>query len=115
MIVRCAPYTMRDFIAASSVQSEQVQKVLCASRNVLTARLPLARRACNADRNVATKNAGRYLHDLTRRRVIETSAMGLPNLQPSKICYSRQISPYGDAHHERPGTPKYSPASLATS
>ena len=47
MIVRCAPDTVKDFIAASSVQSEQVQKVLCASRNVLTARLPLARRACN--------------------------------------------------------------------
>jgi len=40
MIVRCAPDSMKDFMAASSVQSERVQKVLCASRNVLTARLP---------------------------------------------------------------------------
>jgi hypothetical protein len=40
--------------------------------------LPSARRACDADRNAATKNAGRYLHDLTRRRVIEIKGMGSP-------------------------------------
>ena len=34
----------------------------------------------NADRNAATKNAGTYLHDLTRRRVIETNGMGSPEL-----------------------------------
>jgi len=76
MIVRCAPDTMKFFTAASSVQSER--KVLRASFNTLTARLPLARRACSADRNAAIKNAGSYLHDLTRKRVIEMSGMYPP-------------------------------------
>jgi hypothetical protein len=52
--------------------------VLRASFNTLTARLPLARRACSADRNAAIKNAGSYLHDLTRKRVIEMSGMYPP-------------------------------------
>src|ERR1700726_2455459 len=91
MIVRWAPETMKDFMATSSVQREHVQKVLCASRSMVTARLSLARRAWNADRNAATENAGRYLHDLTRRRVIETSGMGPPQLvRPN----SRWMSPY---------------------
>jgi hypothetical protein len=78
MITRCAPDTMNAVMAASSVQSERVQKVLRASRNMPTARLPLARRACSADRSAATKNAGKYRHDLTRKRVIETCGMCLP-------------------------------------
>src|ERR1700738_1502204 len=58
---------------------------------MLTARLPLARRACNADRNAATKNAGRYLHDLTRRRVIETSAMGHPRKRVLVVALSSRL------------------------
>jgi hypothetical protein len=75
-------------MAASSVHSERVQKVLCASRNMVTARLPLARRAWNADRNAATENPRRYLHDLTRRRVIETSGMVLPKIVTTRASYS---------------------------
>jgi Ni/Co efflux regulator RcnB len=71
---------MKALIAASSVQAERVQKAPRASRRVLKARLPSARRACDADRNAATKNAGRYLHDLTRKRVIETKGMYAPGL-----------------------------------
>ena len=78
MIVRCTPDTMKCFMAASSVQSERVQKVLRASFNTLTARLPLAHRACSAARNAAIKNVGKYLHDLTRKRVIEMSGMFPP-------------------------------------
>jgi hypothetical protein len=69
---------MMALIAASSVQTDRVQKAPRASRKILKARLPAARRACDADRNAATKNAGRYLHDLTRRRVIEIKGMGSP-------------------------------------
>jgi len=67
-------------MAASSVQSERVQNVLCASRKTLTARLPFARRACNADRNAAIENAGRNLHDLTRKRVIEMSGIMISSI-----------------------------------
>jgi len=80
MAARCAPAVMKALIAASSVQTERVQKAPRASRRVLKARLPSARRACDADRNAATKNAGRYLHDLTRKRVIETKGMYAPGL-----------------------------------
>lgn len=80
MAARCAPAVMKALMAASSVQTERVQKVSRASRRILKARLPSARRACDADRNAATKNAGRYLHDLTRRRVIEIKGMDGPEL-----------------------------------
>jgi len=80
MAARCAPAVMKALIVASSVQTERVQKVSPASRKTLKARLPSARRACDADRNAATKNAGRYLHDLTRKRVIETKGMYAPGL-----------------------------------
>ncbi len=82
MTVRCAPEAMKDLMSASFVQSERVQKVLRASRNVLTARFPFARRACQTDRNAATKKLGRYLHDLRCRRVIETNGMSFPELEP---------------------------------
>ena len=104
MIVRCAPDIMKDLMAASSVQSERVQKVLCASRNMLTARLPLARRACSADRNAATKKNGRYFHDLTRRRVIETNGMCPPNLWPEEFLLRRACLANGKflGLHSRP-------------
>lgn len=99
MIVRCTPDTLKDFMAAASVQSERVQKVLRASRNTLTARLPLARRACSADRNEAPRNAGKYLHDLTRRRVTETNGLCPPQTygqngkRPQRLTWDRPL-PY---------------------
>ncbi len=78
MAARGAPDSVKDLMAASSVQSEQVQNVLRASRKVVTAGLPWAWRACNTDCNAATENLGRYLHDLRRRRVIESSGVGFP-------------------------------------
>ena len=64
---------MNAFIAASSAQMVPVQKVLWRSRSSPTARLPSDRAACHAMRSVRRKNDGRYRHDLTRRRVMETS------------------------------------------
>src|SRR5258708_12569320 len=89
MIGRCAPDTMKAFIAGSSIQSERVQKVLRASRKTLTPRLPLAYRACSADRNAARKNAGRYCHDLTRRRVIDTNGMCFSAMAEAVISHPR--------------------------
>src|SRR6476659_8436958 len=74
MIVRCAPDLMNSLMEASSVHSERVQKVFCTSANTPMAILPLACRACSAERSAAIRNAGRYFHDRTRKRVIETNA-----------------------------------------
>src|SRR5271156_4148772 len=92
MTVRCTPDIMKFFMAAWSVHSERVQNVFRASRNTLTARLPSARRACSADRNDAIENAGRYLHDLTRRRVIETCGMNTPRQLARKYSTPMEVA-----------------------
>src|SRR5258707_7433943 len=89
MIGRCAPDTMKAFIAGSSIESERVEKVLRASRKTLTPRLPVAYRACSADRNAARKDAGRYCHDLTRRRVIDTNGMCFSAMAEAVISHPR--------------------------
>ena len=80
MAARCAPVVMKALIAASSVQTERVQKVSRASRKDTESKIALGPPRLNADRNAATKNAGRYFHDLTRKRVIETNGMGSPRI-----------------------------------
>jgi hypothetical protein len=80
MAAQWTPDVMKARIAASSVQTERVQNALCASLNVLMARLPSARRACNAARHESNRSPGRYFHDLKRKRVIETNGMGPPRI-----------------------------------
>jgi len=80
------PECMNVFIAASEDQLVPVQNVLWRSRTSAVARFPSEDAACRAIRSAWTKNTGRYRHDRTRRRVIETT--GTDHIRESTIFAS---------------------------
>lgn len=71
---------MKVFIEDSDSQLVLVQNAFLCSLSIFTARLPSARFACRAIRIAMTRNAGKYIHDRTRRRVTETTGINLPSL-----------------------------------
>jgi len=75
MTPRCAPASMKAFIAASDVHTVRVQYVFCGCRRTDTATFPSADFACCAERNDPIRNIGKNRHDRTRNRVTETKAI----------------------------------------
>ena len=73
MTLRCGFDSMKERMALSSLHVVRVQKARLASRRTETARLPGANLAWRAERKVWIKKAGRYRHERTLRRVMDTN------------------------------------------
>jgi hypothetical protein len=77
MTLRCAPDSMKERMALSSLHTVRVQKARLASRRMETARLPAASSAWRATRKEWITNRGRYRQDRTRSRVMDTKGISL--------------------------------------